>query len=179
MAGQGDCPVSPPSHSPQNVGRLGGGAGRHRLRAVGLGDPLQISARGNIQTFFLRIATRSGERRNQRVCKPGSVHPRRGIGDHSSRTALARGLKQPTRATSGNTPICRPYSVLLPVGFTMPPPLPEARWALPPPFHCHAAEALGRSPRDLLSVALSLGSPPPDVIRHRRCMEPGLSSLLR
>src|SRR6185503_9552185 len=28
----------------------------------------------------------------------------------------------------------------------------------------------------LLSVALSLGSPPPDVIRHRVSMEPGLSS---
>ena len=28
----------------------------------------------------------------------------------------------------------------------------------------------------LLSVALSLGSPPPDVIRHRISMEPGLSS---
>jgi len=26
------------------------------------------------------------------------------------------------------------------------------------------------------SVALSLGSPPPDVIRHRMSMEPGLSS---
>jgi len=28
----------------------------------------------------------------------------------------------------------------------------------------------------LFSVALSLGSRPPDVIRHRRSMEPGLSS---
>jgi len=28
----------------------------------------------------------------------------------------------------------------------------------------------------LLSVALSLGSPPPEVIRHRASMEPGLSS---
>ena len=28
----------------------------------------------------------------------------------------------------------------------------------------------------LFSVALSLGSPPPDVIRHRACVEPGLSS---
>ena len=29
----------------------------------------------------------------------------------------------------------RPYSVLLPVGFTLPPPLPEARGALTAPFH--------------------------------------------
>ena len=28
----------------------------------------------------------------------------------------------------------------------------------------------------LLSVALSLGSPPPDVIRHHVSLEPGLSS---
>jgi len=28
-----------------------------------------------------------------------------------------------------------PYSVLLPVGFTLPSPLPETRWALTPPFH--------------------------------------------
>jgi len=28
----------------------------------------------------------------------------------------------------------------------------------------------------LFSVALSLGLPPPDVIRHRSSMEPGLSS---
>ena len=31
----------------------------------------------------------------------------------------------------------------------------------------------------LLSVALSLGSPPPDVIRHRASVEPGLSSSLQ
>jgi hypothetical protein len=29
----------------------------------------------------------------------------------------------------------RPYSVLLPVGFALPPMLPCARWALTPPFH--------------------------------------------
>src|SRR5690606_12845694 len=30
---------------------------------------------------------------------------------------------------------CRSYSVLLPVGFTLPLLLPVARWALTPPFH--------------------------------------------
>jgi len=30
---------------------------------------------------------------------------------------------------------CRPYLVLLPVGFTVPPPLPGARCALTAPFH--------------------------------------------
>ena len=67
-----------------------------------------------------------------------------------------------------------PYSVLLPVGFTMPAPLPGPRWALTPPFHPYPP---GRSRRGgLLSAALSLGSPPPGVIRHRVSMEPGLSS---
>jgi len=65
-----------------------------------------------------------------------------------------------------------PYSVLLPVGFTVPRTLPPARWALTPPFHPYPRHVRG----GLLSVALSLGSPPPDVIRHRVSMEPGLSS---
>ena len=76
-------------------------------------------------------------------------------------------------------PACRPYSVLLPVGFAVPPPLPGARCALTAPFHpyppshvaCARASAGG-----LLSVALSLGSPPPGVARHRVSVEPGLSS---
>jgi len=69
---------------------------------------------------------------------------------------------------------CHPYSVLLPVGFTLPPLSPAARWALTPPFHPYHAKHGG-----LLSVALSLGSPPPDVIRHRISVEPGLSSPYR
>ena len=64
-----------------------------------------------------------------------------------------------------------PYSVLLPVGFTVPALSPWPRWALTPPFHPYLPMEGG-----LLSVALSLGSPPPDVIRHRVSVEPGLSS---
>ncbi len=68
-------------------------------------------------------------------------------------------------------PSHRPYSVLLPVGFAVPPLLLGARCALTPPFHpCHGNRG------GLLSVALSLGSPPPAVSRHRVSMEPGLSS---
>src|ERR1700722_4794274 len=37
----------------------------------------------------------------------------------------------------------------------------------------------GASPGGLFSVALSLGSPPPDGIRHRASVEPGLSSRVR
>jgi hypothetical protein len=36
---------------------------------------------------------------------------------------------------AGRNPTCRPYSVLLPVWFTLPPPLPAARCALTAPFH--------------------------------------------
>src|SRR5215510_9719505 len=75
--------------------------------------------------------------------------------------------------TAAGCPACRPYLVLLPVGFAVPLPLPVARWALTPPFHpCRPASRAG----GLFSVALSLGSPPPDVIRHRVSVEPGLSS---
>src|SRR3954452_13757597 len=64
---------------------------------------------------------------------------------HSSATPVARRLKQPTR-TAARTRVgafakpwrksrCRPYSVLLPVGFAVPFPLPETRCALTAPFH--------------------------------------------
>src|SRR5689334_23726357 len=42
-------------------------------------------------------------------------------------------------------PACRPYLVLLPVGFAVPLALPLARWALTPPFHpCLAGEPARR-----------------------------------
>jgi len=66
---------------------------------------------------------------------------------------------------------CRPYSVLLPAGLAMPLALPPERCALTAPFHPYRMKCGG-----LLSVALSLGSPPPDVIRRRVSVEPGLSS---
>src|SRR5208282_491283 len=72
----------------------------------------------------------------------------------------------------------RSYSVLLPAGFAVPPTLPPARCALTAPFHpCrHAVRPSDPRSGGLLSVALSLGSPPPDVIRRRIRLEPGLSS---
>src|SRR5712692_4201830 len=64
---------------------------------------------------------------------------------------LAHGLEQPTRTASltspcvvfafANSPRCRPYSVLLPVWFAMPFPLPDPRCALTAPFHPYRAEA--------------------------------------
>ena len=93
---------------------------------------------------------------------------------HSSGRRIAPSLKQPTRTTLGGTSPRGPYSVLLPVGFAVPSALPRPRCALTAPFHpCPSQQAAAGG---LLSVALSLGSPPPDVIRHRISMEPGLSS---
>ena len=60
----------------------------------------------------------------------------------------------------------------------MPPPLPGARCALTAPFH-PCSPALRRRTSGLLSVALSLGSPPPGVTRLRASEEPGLSSAAR
>jgi len=116
---------------------------------------------------------------------------------HSSGILFAQDLEQPTRTASltspcgvfvcTNSPRCRPYSVLLPVWFAMPFPLPDPRCALTAPFHPY--RAFTQQTRGLaapkpqrakaggsFSVALSLGSPPPGVIRHRMSMEPGLSS---
>jgi len=66
---------------------------------------------------------------------------------HSSGTRIAARLTRPTRATGRKHPCVndppfpgarhagRPYSVLLPVGFALPPLLPGARCALAAPFH--------------------------------------------
>ena len=98
---------------------------------------------------------------------------------HSSGTPVAGRLARPTRATArkparGPKPACRPYLVLLPAGFTVPSPLPGTRCALTAPFHPYRPTL--RRTGGLLSVALSLGSPPPGVTRRRVPVEPGLSS---
>src|SRR6195256_6515157 len=58
--------------------------------------------------------------------------------DHSSGTHLATRLVRPTRTAERECSCalrcCHPYSVLLPVGFTLPPPLPGARCAFAAPF---------------------------------------------
>ena len=133
-----------------------------------------------------RLLSKTPSQKYQPACKPGSVghHSLAQVirDGHSSGTMFAHGLEQPTRTASltspcgviafANGPRCRPYSVLLPVWFAMPFPLPDTRCALTAPFHpCSVRRRSGS-----FSVALSLGLPPPDVIRHRMSMEPGLSS---
>lgn len=102
----------------------------------------------------------------------------RWMGDHSSRTGLAPGLQQSTRTTGRSSPCAVPIRSC-------------SRWGLPCRSRCRARGALlphpfglARNrqknlegpPGGLLSVALSLGSPPPGVTRHRYSLEPGLSS---
>ena len=96
--------------------------------------------------------------------------------DHSSTNAVADALKQPTRTTEPSKPICRPYSVLLPVGFALPVLLPEPRCAFTAPFRPYRAEVrrfvfCGTFPQ-VRNEFLSR----PGVTRHRHSVEPGLSS---
>src|SRR3954453_12882814 len=97
---------------------------------------------------------------------------------HSSATAVAGRLKATNPGESPETGLGlvapRLYSVLLPVGLAVPRMLPPARCALTAPFHPYrwALQLTG----GIFSVALSLRSPSPDVIRHRVSVEPGLSS---
>jgi hypothetical protein len=127
--------------------------------------------------------SRRTPRIDQTACKPGSVWPASELTDVTA-IPLVRRLpgassnlpERPIRTGSGASP-ARSYSVLLPVGFTVPPSLPKARCALAAPFHpCRGQNATRRG--GLFSVALSLNGNcrPPDVIRHRLSMEPGLSS---
>ena len=127
-----------------------------------------------------------GANREQAACKPGSVTGPEGAGRWpfvwDARRRTPRAINPGSWA--GNTPAepCgparRPYSILLPVGFALPPPSLAARCALTAPFHpCPAPVPLcGQRRGGLLSVALSLGSPPPGITRHRFPVEPGLSS---
>ena len=77
------------------------------------------------------------------------------------------GLRQPCPIAGAHGP----YSVLLLAGLAMPSLSPGPRWALTPPFHPYPSKRGG-----LLSVALSLGSPPAGVTRRHVVVEPGLSS---
>ena len=154
------------------------------LKTLGTTGPRSLVASGG---FSPPDALRSC----QSACKPGSGWREgraRARDGHSSRTAVAGRLKQPTRmARSGHRSRSKlalsrlkplrtiPNSVLLPGGV------------------CHAARVAAGAVRSLphlftlapaystrrggmFSVALSLSSRPPDVIRHRLPMEPGLPS---
>ena len=104
---------------------------------------------------------------------------------HSSGIALARDLGQPTR-TASLTSLPRTSSPKAIVSAW------PSLFGFAPGGVYHAGSVAGPAVRSYrtfspllaslsggsgsFSVALSLGSPPPDVIRHRMSMEPGLSS---
>ena len=129
------------------------------------------------------------------ACKPSSVYPEQALASRgvralrlanarsgqatiSLRTPIARGLKRPTREdfrAPGQGGSSHIWSC--------------CRWGLPC-HRCHQRRGAllphhftlaARRPRTervwrCVSVALSLGSPPPGVTRHRASVEPGLSS---
>jgi hypothetical protein len=119
-----------------------------------------------------------GQHECQPACKPGSVRRAGSCArdGHSSRPAVAGRLKQPTRATIRRR--IQGFPCVAPIRFC-------SQWGLPCRPCCHARGAL--LPHHftltfcggLFSVALSLGLPPPEVIRHRVSVEPGLSSALK
>jgi hypothetical protein len=98
--------------------------------------------------------------------------------DHSSGTLLAQRLEQPTR-TTGLRHKSRGCPRVVPIRSC-------SRWGLPCRLRCRRRGALLPHRFTLavtlagsggfISVALSLRSLSPDVIRHRMSMEPGLSS---
>jgi hypothetical protein len=115
-----------------------------------------------------------------------------GRDDHSSGTHLAMRLTRPTRAAGLERP-CN-YHGILHRNITAAPIRSCSRWGLPCRPCCQGRGALlphrfalARGARSayanppctggLFSVALSLGSPPPAVSRHRVPVEPGLSSI--
>jgi len=126
--------------------------------------------------------------RCQSACKPGSGWPEDRSSDVTAiplgRALLRASSNQPGRRGSETSPspLAREASSLF--GFA-------------PGGACHAVPVAGSAVRSYrtfsplpcrksrsspaqggsISVALSLGSPPPDVIRHRVSVEPGLSSL--
>ena len=76
----------------------------------------------------------------QTACKPGSVpiQNRWGMTIPLGRSLPSASRDRPGRrreSAPGLLKARRPYLVLLPVGFAMPPPLPAARCALTAPFH--------------------------------------------
>ena len=111
-------------------------------------------------------------------------------GSHSSGIRVAAHLKQPTRMITPEKGLgLRPASSL----FGLAPggvyraasvagrAVGSYPTLSPLPRHLIAGQTCTQAPTirrrgGLLSVALSLGSPPPDVIRHRLSVEPGLSS---
>jgi hypothetical protein len=125
----------------------------------------------------------------QTACKPGSVRAILARDDHSSGTRLTTRLTRPTRAAGRECPRVqlRRADAAAPIRSCSWWGLPcrlryRRRGALLPPRFTLACPMSAPKCRGwtggLFSVALSLGSPPPAVSRHRIPVEPGLSSIV-
>ena len=125
------------------------------------------------------------DKRDQTACKPGSVPPpQKGRGGHSSGPVLAGRFSRPTRTSrAGEGPAAAfPPRRDVPIrscsrrGLPCRPRRRVRGGLLPHPFTltCLRSEELRCG--GLLSVALSLGSPPAGVTRRLFAVEPGLSS---
>ena len=123
--------------------------------------------------------THRGKR--QSACKPGSVRP---PFDKSNDDAMAIPLGRSLRSASSDQPGRNPETglgswPLVPIRSCSRRGLPCRRRRrprgalLPHPFTLTSRQ---KPQGGFLSVALSLGSPPPDLIRRRVSVEPGLSS---
>ena len=119
------------------------------------------------------------------ACKPGSVGRPRGRPDgHFSRSLVAQALKQPTRGFGSRRcrdgPSLAAYLALLQLGFAVPPPLPEARWALTPPVRPYLSlRSPGGHRRCVFCCAVRRAAVASGAPRHylAACpVEPGLSS---
>jgi hypothetical protein len=125
---------------------------------------------------------------DQPACKPGSVvrvaSPRRPFlcdaGCPARRATYPGGWSGPTEGRNrvrGDDLPRRPYSVLLPVGFAVPLPLPGARCALTAPFHpyllCRRSVFCGTFP----GVAPAGRYPAPFVRGARTFLPGGISAL--
>jgi len=142
-------------------------------------ESLRASSPGNLFFFCSSLGNVGAREICQTACKPGSVPALRpGMTIH-----LGRPLPDASRDLPGRRRENPPGDGLS-AGSPVVPMRSCSRWGLPCRFRCRSRGALlphpftlaGPRVGGLLSVALSLGSPPPDVIRHRVLVEPGLSS---
>ena len=163
--------------TPRNAGKSASGSYREHGVAAGMGRASAGFGRAWVIWDDMGIL-------RQTACKPGSVLPRKGV----TTIHLGRPLPDASRDRPGRRrgnafrPWPKPRTV--PSLFGLAPggvyraasvagrALRSYRTLSPLP----AAKPCGLGTGGLLSVALSLGSPPPDVIRHRVSVEPGLSS---
>jgi hypothetical protein len=133
-----------------------------------------------LRLFWFQTRTVSGVRR-QPACKPGSVW-------RTVSRAMAIPLGRPLPTASSNQPGQRSGDGSKDSSAEKL--LASPLFGLAPGGACHAAHVAMRVVRSyrtvsplprggFFSVALSLGLPPPDVIRHRVSVEPGLSSAVR